>query len=104
MGLSTREFVNCAQDFVENKSVQKYWPSGEDVAPKLEQWTETQADQLSVRDGWLCLERAGKDGELYLVACRQIGNELQMKVVPSRNPNLLCGTAANEARMKSAGA
>ncbi|MGY8683732.1 hypothetical protein Q2941_39040 [Bradyrhizobium sp. UFLA05-153] len=38
LGLSTREFARCAQDFVEGKPVQKYAPSDEVAARKIAQW------------------------------------------------------------------
>jgi hypothetical protein len=38
MGISSREFASCAQDFVEGKSIQKYWPSEEEVIRQIEQW------------------------------------------------------------------
>jgi hypothetical protein len=40
LGLSSREFANCAQDFVEGKSVEKYWPSHEVASRQIEQWKE----------------------------------------------------------------
>jgi hypothetical protein len=38
MGLSSREFAKCAQDFVEGQSVEKYWPSAQEAARQIEQW------------------------------------------------------------------
>ena len=38
LGLSSPEFVVCAQDFVEGKSLGKYWPSEEEAGHQIEQW------------------------------------------------------------------
>jgi len=40
MGISSREFASCAQDFIEGKSIQKYWPSisKEEAIRQIEQW------------------------------------------------------------------
>jgi hypothetical protein len=38
MGISSREFASCAQDFVEGKSISKYWPSEEEAVRQIEQW------------------------------------------------------------------
>ena len=40
LGLSSREFANCAADFVGGKSVEKYWPDKEHAVRQIEQWNE----------------------------------------------------------------
>jgi hypothetical protein len=38
LGLSSREFASCVQDFVEGKSVEKYAPTSEQARQIFEQW------------------------------------------------------------------
>jgi hypothetical protein len=38
LGLSTREFANCAQDFVEARSVERYVPTTEEAGQIFERW------------------------------------------------------------------
>ena len=38
LGLSSLEFAKRVQDFVEGKSVEKYWPSREEATRQIEQW------------------------------------------------------------------
>ncbi|MCA1530883.1 hypothetical protein [Bradyrhizobium yuanmingense] len=38
LGLASREFASCAEDFVSGDSVKKYWPSHEDAVRLIKQW------------------------------------------------------------------
>ena len=38
LGLASRDFANCAENFVAGRSVQKYWPSHEDAVRLIKQW------------------------------------------------------------------
>jgi hypothetical protein len=51
-GLSTREFANCTEDFVEGRSVEKYWPSGEQAARQVEQWKKAYPDLFPGDGRW----------------------------------------------------
>jgi hypothetical protein len=44
LGLSSREFSNCAQDFVEGKSVARYCPSDQEAALMIEKWKKQSGD------------------------------------------------------------
>jgi len=48
LGLSSREFANCAADFVGGKSIQKYWPDEEQAVRQIEQWEA----KLDREDRW----------------------------------------------------
>ena len=49
LGLSSRQFAKCAQDFVAGKSVEKYRHSGEEAIRQIELWKE-QADKQEKAD------------------------------------------------------
>ena len=44
MGLSSLEFAHCVQDFVEGKSVRRYWPSSEAALRYVEKWKKERGD------------------------------------------------------------